>query len=86
MVLLCNWVKANYNGSRTTIKRDEYDFTLLDFTSLIPISNQSFAFLIHVEQVFFSKRHKGKKLEGNSMEGSLWEMHHRKGSKGSYRS
>jgi hypothetical protein len=86
MVLLCNWVKANYNGSKTTIKRDEYGFTLVDFTSFIPISNQSFAFTIHVEQVFSSKRHKGKKLEGNSMEGSLREMHHKKGSDRSYRS
>ncbi|CAK9867534.1 unnamed protein product [Sphagnum jensenii] len=86
MVLLCDWVKTIYNGSKTTIKRDEYDFTLVDFTSFIPISNQIFAFTIHVEKVFFSKRHKGKKLEGNSMEGSSWEMHHKKGSDRSYRS
>jgi hypothetical protein len=55
MVLLCNWVKTNYNGNRTTIKKDEYGFTFVDFTSLIPISNQFFAFVIHVKQVFFSK-------------------------------
>jgi hypothetical protein len=55
MVLLCNWVKTNYNGNRTTIKKYEYGFTLVDFTSLIPISNQFFAFTIHVEQIFFPK-------------------------------
>jgi hypothetical protein len=86
MVLLCNWVKTNYKGSRTIIKRAEYGFTLVDFTSLIRISNQYFVLTIHVEQVFFFKRPKRKKLEGNSREGSSWEMHHIKGSDISYRS
>jgi hypothetical protein len=53
IVFFCNWVKANYIGSNATIKRDEYGFTFVNFNSLIPISNQSFAFPIHVEQVFF---------------------------------
>ncbi len=39
LVLLCNWVKINYIGSNATMKRDEYGFTLLNFWSLIPISN-----------------------------------------------
>jgi hypothetical protein len=55
MVLLCNWVKANYNGSSATIKRDKYGFTLVNFTSFILILDQSFALLINMEQVFFSK-------------------------------
>jgi hypothetical protein len=53
-MLLCKWVKANYNGSNATIKQNEYGFTLVNFGSLIPISNQSFAFPLHVEHVFFS--------------------------------
>jgi hypothetical protein len=54
IVLLCNWVKVDYNESNATIKQDEYGFTFVNFSSLIPISNQSFVFPIHVEQVFFS--------------------------------
>ncbi len=36
------------------VKIDDYGFTLIDFGSLIPISDQSFAFPLHVDQVFFS--------------------------------
>jgi hypothetical protein len=49
IVLLCNWVKTNYNGSSATIKRDEYDFTVVNFSSLFPISDASFVCLLHVE-------------------------------------
>jgi hypothetical protein len=52
VMLLCNWVKANYNESNATIKQDKYDFTLVNFASLIPISYKSFVFPIHVEQMF----------------------------------
>jgi hypothetical protein len=48
VVLFNNWVKIIYVGSSTTIKRDEYDYTLVNFKSLIPISNTSFVFLIHI--------------------------------------
>jgi hypothetical protein len=37
MVLLCNWVKANYSRSNATIKQHEYGFTLVNFGSLIAI-------------------------------------------------
>ncbi len=53
IVLLYNWVKANYNGSNATIKQDEYGFVLVKFSYFIPISDQSFVFPLHVEQVFF---------------------------------
>jgi len=46
------------------MKRDEYVFTLVNFTSLIPISNQSFAFSLHVKQVFFAKDPKEKGFKG----------------------
>jgi hypothetical protein len=36
------------------MKRDEYDFTLVNFASLSPNSYQFFAFPLHVEQVLFS--------------------------------
>jgi hypothetical protein len=48
IVFFCNWVKTTYTRTSTTIKIDEYDFTLEDFNSLISISDQSFAFPIHV--------------------------------------
>jgi len=51
IMFLYNWVKVNYTRNNATIKIDEYNFTLVNFNSLIPIS---FAFPIHVEQVFFS--------------------------------
>ena len=54
IVFLCNWVKAISQGPGTTMKRDEYGFTLVNFNRLIPISAQSFVFPIQVEQVFFS--------------------------------
>jgi uncharacterized membrane protein len=37
VVFLCNWVKANYNGSCAIVNWDEYSFTLVNFASLIPI-------------------------------------------------
>jgi len=49
IVLLCNWVKTNYNKSNATIKQDKYGFTLVNFAYLIPILDQSFVSPIHVE-------------------------------------
>jgi len=51
-------VKANYNGSNTIIKCDEYNFTLVNFSSLIPILDAFFVFPLHVEQVFFASNPK----------------------------
>ncbi len=53
VVLFCNLVKANYTRNNVTVKRNEYGFIIVNFTSLIPISNQSFVFLLHVEQFYF---------------------------------
>ena len=36
-----------------TIKCDEYGFALFKFDRLIPYSADSFAFPLHVQQVFF---------------------------------
>jgi hypothetical protein len=55
-------VVANYEGSTTTIKHDEYVFILVNFDHLNPLSIQSFAFPMHVNQVFFAK---DVKLGGN---------------------
>jgi hypothetical protein len=60
VVLFNNWVKIIYVGSSVTIERDEYNYTFVNFNSLIPISNTSFVFPIHIEQVFFSKDPKEK--------------------------
>lgn len=53
VVLFCNWVKTNHIGNNAIVKRNEYKFTLVNFTSLIPISDQSLVFPLHVDQVFF---------------------------------
>jgi hypothetical protein len=39
IVLMCNSVKANYTRSNAIVKQDEYGFTLVNFSSFIPISN-----------------------------------------------
>ncbi len=61
VVLLCNWVVVNYEGTITTMKRDKYGFTLVNFDRLFPLSIKSFAFPMHIQQVFFwmMKGHKG---------------------------
>jgi len=37
--LLCNWMRTNYIRSSAIVKRDEYGFTLVNFSSLISISD-----------------------------------------------
>ena len=53
VVLYCTWAQANKRGARATMKCDEYGFTLFKFDRLIPYSADSFAFPLHVQQVFF---------------------------------
>jgi hypothetical protein len=53
VLLLCNWVVANYGGSNATMKQDQYGFTSMNFECLIPLSAQSFAFSMHIQQMFF---------------------------------
>ena len=53
IVLYCKWMQANIWGARATIKHDEYDFTMIKFDHLIPYSSYSFAFPLHMQQVFF---------------------------------
>jgi hypothetical protein len=55
IILICNWVVANHEGSYATLKRDEYGFILINFECLIMLYAQSFVFPMHVEQVFFAK-------------------------------
>jgi hypothetical protein len=61
VVLLCNLVVANYGSIMTTMKCDKYGFTLVNFDRLIPLLAKSFAFPMHIQQVFFRmmKGHKG---------------------------
>ena len=54
VVLYCNWVVANMRGDGATMKRNDYGFTTVNFERLIPYSAQSFAFPLHIEQVFFA--------------------------------
>ena len=54
VVLVCDWVKANYRGRNATVKKDEWGFTLANFRSMVPFGYESLAFPIHCEQVFFS--------------------------------
>jgi hypothetical protein len=78
MVLSCNFVKTNYNESNATIKQHEYGFTLVNFGSLIPISDLSFAFPLHVKQVFFSSFNFKERGWKGSSKRFLWEMNNRK--------
>ena len=54
VVHYCNWMVANMKGDGATMKRDDYGFTIVNFERLIPYSAQSFAFPLHIEQVFFA--------------------------------
>jgi hypothetical protein len=38
VILLCNWVVVNYEGSSAIVKHDYYKFTLVNFEHLIPLS------------------------------------------------
>jgi hypothetical protein len=60
IIFFYNWMKASYTRSNAIIKRNEHSFTLVNLNSLTPISNQSFAFPIHVEQVVFLANPKEK--------------------------
>ena len=54
VILVCDWVKANYRGRNATIKKDEWRFTLANFRLVVPFGYESLAFPIHCQQVFFS--------------------------------
>ena len=54
VVLYCNWVMANMVGHNVIMKRDDYGFNLVNFDRLVSLSTESFAFSLHVEQVFFA--------------------------------
>jgi len=72
VVLLYNWVKVNYVGSSAIVKQNEYGFTLVNFASIIPISNQSFIFPLHVDQIFFLvtlRKEDGKSFCGKNLVG-----------------
>ena len=53
IVLYCTWVRANLRGTGATMKRDDYSFTLIKFDRVISYSADSFAFPLHMQQVFF---------------------------------
>lgn len=54
VILVCDWVKANYRGRNAIVKKDEWGFTVANFSSMVPYGYESFAFPIHCDQVFFS--------------------------------
>jgi hypothetical protein len=54
VLLVCDWVKANYRGRNATVRKDEWGFTLANFNTMVPFGYESFAFPIHCDQVFFS--------------------------------
>ena len=53
IILVCDWVKANYRRN-ATVKKDEWGFTVANFNTMVPYGYESFAFPIHCDQVFFS--------------------------------
>ena len=54
VLLVCDWVKANYRGRNATVKKDEWGFTIANFNAMVPFGYESFAFPVHCDQVFFS--------------------------------
>jgi hypothetical protein len=63
IVLYCTWVRANLRGVGATMKRDDYGFTLIKFDIVIPYLTDSFAFPLHVQQVFFCGRCRESRME-----------------------
>jgi hypothetical protein len=61
------------------MKKNEYDLKLINFAPLIPILDQFFISPLHVEQVFFSYRPKGKGLEVCFMERTPQVARYKKG-------
>ena len=55
VVLVCDFVKANYRGENATIKKDKWGFTLANYARRYGrVCKDSFAFPMHCEQVFYS--------------------------------
>ena len=54
VVLIGTWVKANYRGASATVKKDEWGFTIANFSRTIPFGRDSFAFPSQVQQVFYA--------------------------------
>lgn len=55
VVLVCDFVKANYVGENATVKKDKWGFTLANYDRRFGrICRDSFAFPSHCEQVFYS--------------------------------
>ena len=53
VVLVCDFVKANYRGENAIIKRDKWGFTLANYSRRYgTIRRDSFAFPSHCEHVF----------------------------------
>jgi hypothetical protein len=53
LVLYCMWVHANKTRVWATMKQDEYGFIVINSDRTIPLSTDSFAFPLHVQQIFF---------------------------------
>lgn len=54
LVLVCDFVKANYVGENATIVKDKWGFTLVNYDRRPDIvCRDSFAFSKHCEQVFY---------------------------------
>jgi len=55
VVLLCDWVSNSRDVRHPNVRRDKYDFTVVNFNHMDgKVHDDSFAFSLHCEQVFFS--------------------------------
>lgn len=54
VIMIGTWVRANYRGASATVKRDEWGFTIANFSQTIPFGRESFAFPSQVQQVFYA--------------------------------
>ena len=53
VVFVGTWVRANYRGTGATVKKDQWGFTVANFSRMIPFGRDSFALPSQVQQVFF---------------------------------
>ena len=58
VLLVCNRVKANYQGKNTIICKDKWGFSLVNFEQKLSCCKESFTFSKHCKQVFFLNSHK----------------------------
>jgi hypothetical protein len=69
VIIKVNWFRAEYKGSRATMRRELSGFWSVDSTKLLRASKEPYILPVHVQQAFFYKN-------PNSSESSWWQIIH----------